>query len=184
MNKISREHRRGVSAYKRGEVGRWIAALDAESIVRKYRRGATLAYAQDLSRSADTVENYAKGYFLYKLLRSDIRYVSEMRFIRRQLTLSHFTTAARAWHKYEIPIEDIFSVLQDAYQNGASVRTMRSYLDAAHTEDPLPLPQIKATKILKELRWLSETTFDNSPAVQKAAAVLIKVIERAWSITG
>lgn len=131
-----RIHRVGVYAYLSGNRNLWHACYCAHAIVGRYARGATSAFASDISKSVDTVENMAHAADLYlRLAReflgtkdkpSQLRHlIPKLREIRRKLSFSHFHEMWSLWRSDpKLSALAVFAELETAAENGIGSRSL------------------------------------------------------------
>lgn len=146
--KRKRFHRKGIEAYMVGNHFIWIACMCAMQICGRYARGATQAFATDLGRSVDTVEQMAKAALLYSRLRMEFRDASELRYLlselratRRRLYYSHFASMWTIWKAHpDMTALDVFGQLQTAAENGTSTRAMERETNGERQDSAIVLP--------------------------------------------
>lgn len=134
-----RVHAQGVKAWKTGNRAIWVVCACAARIVGNYARGATQAFATDISRSVDTVENMAHAAELYVRLQRDFfRFrdatetpiywplIPRLRAIRAKLYYTHFSEMWTLWRKDpSLTALAIFADLETAAANGISSRQLK-----------------------------------------------------------
>lgn len=135
-----RFHALGVEAWKTGNRSIWIACGCAWRIVGHYARGATQAFATDISRSVDTVENMAHAADLYTRLQKEFGtfrdtsgefiyrpLLPRLREVRRKLYYTHFSEMWSLWRADpSLTALAIFADLETAAANGISSRTLKA----------------------------------------------------------
>ena len=177
----------GVQAHQRGQSSAWVAAMAAEYLTGEYEKEVVSAFAFDCSVSPSTVYEWAQGYALYKWIRAeftDVRKLSELRTVRRGLTLSHFIKMAALWHKYELGIWEVWAQLETAWSEGVSVRSMvtncERELKTNGEEEAEPL--IWARAILPRLTKLAGTDYDTDARVTAWAAEGLRLLAEVWGL--
>lgn len=128
MNKIENHHRLAVMCNRRGERFKWVTCLHIAGVVGSGADGKTVALANDLALSVDSLEKMAMAYKMYSTIR---RYpvrsdqFHSMLEVRDRLSIKHFWTISQLWRRYEFDPTDLVDYLVTAAENGASVETMR-----------------------------------------------------------
>lgn len=115
---VDRIIERAAKSYKLSDDGRWAAAYYAAQIVGKHELGATLALANRMGVSSDTVENLAHAYQMYREFFCDPRYKLMVRAVRRlpYIYYSTFRALHKAKNDYNLPLEKVWSILVDMVQ--------------------------------------------------------------------
>lgn len=126
-------HRIVVTQYQAGSAHRWKACLAASCVVGKYDRGATLSLASDLCLSVSQVENLAHAGWGWRVFRKYFQGFGVASATRQRLTPSHFCVMFDLWREYEFSPWDAAETLVIAAEEGASVVTMRGWLDVHDT---------------------------------------------------
>lgn len=110
-------------SYKRSDNGRWVAAYYSSRIVGKGQIGATIALANRMGRSRDTVENLAHAYSMYQELRADAKYHHIVRKIRQlpYIYYSYFRALYKARQDYNLTLEQVMDTLVDMVQAEGSL---------------------------------------------------------------
>lgn len=120
------------SAYKDSDAGRWEAARWCAKIVGKYERGATIALADDMGVSPDTVENLAHAYMMFIELASTSKYRSATRMAQKapRVYYSHFRALYTARHRYHLTLAEVFDTLRDIVldEGGISSRDIDGHI--------------------------------------------------------
>lgn len=132
-NNIERYTKLAIQYDKRGDSNIWLSALFCSKVVSqngKGERGKTLALADQMSRSPDTVEDRAHGYWMYEALckLQDGKYRKFVRQVRKQpyIHFSHFRELWDIKSSHNLSDADCLSLLIDLYQaeGGISSRKM------------------------------------------------------------
>lgn len=176
MTHLERYHLRAVRAFRASEGSRWVVGHASAQIVGKYARGQTLALAQDLAVSVDTVEFYAGAYLMYEWLRREFRNGAEMRRLRRSLTMTHFGRLFQLFVRLEFDPQDALDALRTAATEGASVASMVSSIEGEHGGDDGPEWRRVGRKLVRGLRLMVQA-YDAPEGVRVAAGALLEVIE-------
>lgn len=123
MTQEDRYTRLAIKFDKQGDINIWMSALFCSKVVSKNghgERGKTLALADQMSRSADTVEDRAHGYWMYEALcgmdggifRTFVRQVRKMPYVH----FSHFRELWDLKQSHKLSDADCLSLLNDIYQ--------------------------------------------------------------------
>lgn len=99
--RIDRDIERAANAARQGDVSLWVAGFYAARVVGKYQVDATREIARLAGRSVSSVENWTHAVDLYRRLRR-FGVASELRQIRYELTITHFSTMWELQRKYDI----------------------------------------------------------------------------------
>lgn len=179
--------RRAVVEYRTSDNSRWKSALWCSRVVGKYDQGETLALAQTMNVSVDTVEDLAKAYGLFEDLCAvgNGMYRQYVFWARRcpYIYLSHFRALADARAKYKLSNEEIMGYLVDIVQaeGELSSRNVDDHINKKHGNadwehyatqvrkkleklSSFPdLPKAGRETISKTLDWLKENTNVKQP---------------------
>ena len=149
---------RFIRAYQQGNNLRWCACMSARRVV---ERKETYTVAKELAINGATVMNMAQASWMYLQLR---KYAGKkgkaarLHEIRHALTYTHFAYAGRFSSKFDIPVKDLFNILDEAADpnNKASSRDLADYLQGEYgsieENDAMWMPSLHAT--LRELERL------------------------------
>lgn len=115
---IERDIERAAVNYKRSDDGRWVAAFFAARVVGRYELGATIALANRMGRSTDTVENLAHAYDMYLELKNCPKYRQYVRQIRKlpYIYYSYFRSLYKARQDYGLTLDQVMDLLVDMVQ--------------------------------------------------------------------
>lgn len=121
--KIERDIERAANSYKRSDDGRWVAAYFSSRVVGRYELGATIALANRMGRSSDTVENLAHAYAMYSELRAEPKYRRLVRNVRKMpfIYYSYFRALYKARQDYGLTLDQVMSILIDMVQAEGSL---------------------------------------------------------------
>lgn len=124
------DHAQAVLLYRRSNGMSWRFAFAASLVVGNYDKGATAALAQDIMRSPDTVERYARAAKTVLMLCAAIREMYDKKerhemFVDlakalRVLNYLHLDAMGRLWKHYEFDPKEFLCILSTAAQNGVS----------------------------------------------------------------
>ena len=169
-----RLHRRAVRYHRKGDGYLWVTAHAAAHIVGRYEKGATLSLAHDLRVSVDQVENYARGYLFYAYLRVQFRPRSEVRRLRKELTLSHFYKLAKLNASLELSPAEWVYYMQEAEEYGTSSGYLVRMIAEQHEDKTAPewVRQFPRAKIQETI-----DTADAPPKVKGILRGLLAVLE-------
>lgn len=105
---------------QRGDKEMWISALFCSKVVGNYEKGATLGLADDMSRSTDTIEDRAHGYWLFQeLCNLDGGEYRRFVFNARRAPFIHFAHFRELYdlkNSYNLHITQVLSLLMDVVQ--------------------------------------------------------------------
>lgn len=138
MNKIEKHHRLAVVCNQKGEKFKWVTCLHVSKVVGSGGDGATVALANDMAVSVDSLEKYAMAYKMYDCIR---RYpvrsdqFHSMLEVRNRLSIKHFWTISQLWRRYEFDPTELVDYLVTAAEYGTSVETMRTAIVGANETD-------------------------------------------------
>lgn len=123
MDNLERDIERAALSYKRSDDGRWASAFYAARVVGCYQLGATLALANRMGRSVDTVENLAHAYEMYAELRSVPKYRNYVRHLRRlpYIYYSYYRSLYKARQDYGLTLDQVMDILVDMVQAEGSL---------------------------------------------------------------
>jgi hypothetical protein len=113
----------------KGDLSLWRSALFCSRVVGTRDRGATLGLADDMGRSADTVEDRAHAYWMFeklcKLNRPFVFLARRMPYIH----LSHFRALYDIQNQHKLTDPEILSLLMDIVQaeGGLSSRNLSDH---------------------------------------------------------
>lgn len=113
----------------KGDAHLWRSALFCSRVVGTRDRGATLGLADDMGRSADTVEDRAHAYWMFERLcilnRSFVFLARRLPYIH----LSHFRALYDIQSQHNLKDEEILSLLMDIVQaeGGLSSRNLSDH---------------------------------------------------------
>jgi len=112
-------------AYSKSDSSRWISALHCSMVVGKYDKGATLALADDMGVSVDTVEDLARAYSLFREMGEfeDGKYRLFVFAARRApyIYTSHFRAIADAKKSYSLSVLQALDMLMDVVQSEGGI---------------------------------------------------------------
>lgn len=117
QEKLDRDIERAALSYKHSDGGRWAAAFYAARVVgrKPVQFGATIALADRMGVSVDTVENLAHAYELYAEFRSDPHYRKVILSIRKlpYIYYSYFRSLYKAKANYKLTLDQVYAILLD-----------------------------------------------------------------------
>lgn len=113
-----RDIERAAKSYKESDTGRWVAAYFAARVVGTYEYGATIALAERMGRSTDTVEGLAHAYEIYSELREIRKYRYYVQSIRRlpYMYYSYWRALYKARQDYSLTLDQVMDILVDMVQ--------------------------------------------------------------------
>jgi len=175
-----------VKFYQAGRSSRWTAAFFAAQIVGTYD-GRTKELAKGLCVSEDTIEALARAAITYRSLKIGARNMGlepggtldifrAVTELRSKLSVSHWAAAGRLVVSRDLEALEIFSILQWAAENGASVRAMLAQV--GESEHPEPRIASLVRSLIVKMQDLAVRT-DAPALLHKWAATQSEFLQKA-----
>jgi hypothetical protein len=181
-DRIERDIARAVSASRKGDVALWIAGLFAARVVGAYQVDATREIARQAGKSVSSVENWAHGYELYVEFREFGVASDSLRFVRKYLTLTHFSKLWELRRKYNLNLGDAYLYLFDMTRYASlgephSVVELEREVEAHERKDGKVTPWNYGIKSLIQHMTRLAVATDAPERVRQAAQVFAKVLD-------
>lgn len=170
-----------VKFYQAGRLSRWTAAFFAAQIVGTYD-GRTKELAHGLCVSEDTIEALARAAITYRRLKEACREYGDMGMfraiteLRSKLSISHWAAVGRLAVRRDWSVFDIYSCLQWASENGASVQAMLAQVGESERPEKGIGPSVRS--LIVKMQDLAVRT-DAPTWLQKWAATQSEFLQRA-----
>lgn len=165
---------RAARNYGASRVARWRFCFYAYKVVGRYEEGATLALADAIRRSVDTVENGAHAAGMYFTLCQLLpRHSRTIRNLIRHLDYLHFLRVYRVWKREEFSPMQAMRYLVEAMEQNLSPEKLDMLIDADY---PSPKPR----PALLPVFGIQDGTIERLRAEMPGAFVLILPLVDDW----